>query len=358
MSDSVRDHMTGRAILVRTDASSSIGLGHAMRCLSLAEMHREAGGQAVFLMAEPPSAFAGRASSSGAEVRALTGAPGSAEDVGETLAVADALGAGWIVLDGYQFDGDFQAKLAAGGPRVLALDDHGHAGRYSADLVLNQNAGAGETPYRDRRPNTRLLLGPRFALVREEFRLWSAPRPAIPARARRVVVTFGGSDPDNVSERVLAGLGAVPGPLEILLLIGAANVRRIALQDAASRCPHPVEVVVDARDMAARLASADLAVAAAGVTALELARVGTPHIAIVLAENQRPGALAMASEQIVVNLGWHADVVAESIGAAVAALVDDAERRAEMSRRGRELVDGRGAERVLAAMGLIARPPL
>ena len=142
------------------------------------------------------------------------------------------------------------------------------------------------------------------------------------------------------------------------MLIGAANLHRPVLEAAASRCPHPVEVVVDAGDMAARLSSADLAVAAAGVTALELARVGTPHIAIVLAENQRPGALALTREEIVVNLGWHADVSPESIGAAVAALADDAGRRADMSRRGRELVDGHGAERALAAMGLIAQPAL
>jgi UDP-2,4-diacetamido-2,4,6-trideoxy-beta-L-altropyranose hydrolase len=358
MSATVRDHVTDRTMLVRTDGSPSIGMGHAMRCLALAEAHHETGGQSVFLMAEPPDAFARRASSRGAEVRPLTGPLGSAEDLARTLAVADAVGAGWIVLDGYHFDGDYQAGLISAGARVLALDDHGQAGRYSAQLVLNQNAGAEERLYRDRGPGTRLLLGPRFALLREEFRLWSASRPTVPARVRRVAVTLGGSDPDNVSDRVLEGLAAVPGPLEVLLLIGAANPHLTALEDAAKRCPHPVEVLVDVRDMAGRLGGADLAVAAAGVTALELARVGTPHLAIVLADNQLPGAEALARDGIVVNLGWQADVTAESIGAAVAALADDAERRAEMSRRGRELVDGRGAERVLAAMGLIAQPAL
>ena len=358
MSATDRDHMTGRTMLVRTDASPAIGMGHAMRCLSLAELHAQAGGRATFLMAHTPDAFADRASRSGAEVRRLSTAPGTSGDLEETLAAADAVRAAWIVLDGYQFDGDYQRGLVGAGARVMALDDHGHAGRYSAELVLNQNAGADEGLYRDRRPDTRLLLGPRFAMLREEYRRWSAPRSTVPVRARRLVVTFGGSDPDNVSARVLEGLAAVPGPLEVLLLIGAANPHRTALQDAASRSPYPVEVVVDARDMAARVSSADLALAAAGVTALELACVGTPHIAIVLAENQRPGALALAREEIVVNLGWHADVTPESIGVAVATLADDAGRRAEMSRRGRELVDGHGAERVLAAMGLVAQPQL
>lgn len=358
MSAPVREHETDRTILIRTDASPSIGIGHAMRCLSLAEAYREAGGQGVFLMAEPTRAFGERASSSGVEVRPMTGVPGSTEDLAQTLAVADEVSAGWIVLDGYQFDGDFQAGFAACAARLLALDDHGHARCYSADLVLNQNAGADESLYRDRRSGTQLLLGPRFALLREQFRRWPGSRKQAPSRARRVVVTFGGSDPDDVSGRVLEALGGVGGPLEVDLIVGPANPNRGALDVAAERCPHPIEVLVDVREMAARLARADVAVAAAGVTALELARVGTPHIAIAIADNQRPGALALARGGIVVDLGWHAEVTVEAIGAAIAALVEDAPRRAELSRRGQMLVDGRGAERVLAAMGLVAQPAL
>ena len=114
---------------------------------------------------------------------------------GRPLATARAAGAGWIVLDGYHFDGSFQDGLVAGGRRVLALDDYCHAGWYHADLVLNQNAGAEAVLYANRAPTTVLLLGPRFALLREEFREWSGQHRRIPLCARRVVVTLGGSDP-------------------------------------------------------------------------------------------------------------------------------------------------------------------
>jgi UDP-2,4-diacetamido-2,4,6-trideoxy-beta-L-altropyranose hydrolase len=355
MSQAALDHVTGGSLLVRTDASPAIGMGHAMRCLSLAEAHAEAGGQTTFLMAQPPSGFAERVRGGGAQVRPLSAAPATAEDLEQTLAVADRMGATWIVLDGYQFDADFQAGLVAAGKRVLAVDDHGHARRYSSELVLNHNAGADQGLYRVRRPDTRLLLGPRFALMREEFRRWPAPRRPPPPRARRVVVTFGGSDPDNVSGRVLEALASVDGPLDVELIIGPSNLNRGALEADAASCPHPVEVLVDVREMAARLARADLAVAAAGVTALELARVGTPHVAIPIADNQLPGALALGRDGIVVNLGWHADVSGAAIADAVTALADNPGWRAALSRRGQELVDGCGAYRVLAAMGLMAR---
>jgi spore coat polysaccharide biosynthesis predicted glycosyltransferase SpsG len=257
-----------------------------------------------------------------------------------------------VVLDSYDCGGDFQAAIVGAGHRVLALDDHGHAGGYHADLVLNQNAGADPALYEDREPHTRLLLGPSFALLRAEFRRWQPGLQTVPSRARRIVVTLGGSDPDNVSARVLEGLGAVPGPLEALLLVGPANPHASALERAAAACPHPVQIAAGVQDMAERLAWADLAVSAAGTTVLELARVGTPQVLIVLADNQAPGAAAMARDCLAVNLGRHTSVNADAIGAAVRALADDAERREEFSRRSRELVDGRGTERVLAAMQL------
>ncbi len=343
--------MSARDLLIRTDASADIGLGHAMRCLALAESCAQGvGGSTTFLMASPPSAFASRAIAAGAEVRSLAAGPGSTGDVRETLAAARAAGAGWIVLDGYHFDGSFQDGLVAGGRRVLALDDYGHAGWYHADLVLNQNAGAGALLYADRQPTTGLLLGPRFALLRDEFRKWSGRHRRVPLRARRVVVTLGGSDPDNVTALVLEALRAVSGPLDVMLLVGASNPHRAALEIAAAASPHPIEVAVDVSDMRRRLAWADLAIAATGSTALELACVGTPQVGIVLAENQWPGGAALARDGHVVCLGWHADIDAITIAATVTALADDAERRAELSRRGRELVDGHGTLRVIEAM--------
>ena len=100
---------------------------------------------------------------------------------------------------------------------------------------------------------------------------------------------------------MLAALGEVEGPLEVQVLIGGANPHREALERAAATCPHPVELAVDAVDVPARMAWADLAVAAAGGSAWELARVGTPQIAIVLADNQRPAGRALGEQGLAVS---------------------------------------------------------
>jgi UDP-2,4-diacetamido-2,4,6-trideoxy-beta-L-altropyranose hydrolase len=338
------------SVVVRTDASVAIGLGHAMRCLALTAALD--GGRAVFVMAGVPAAFAARARD--ATLVVLAAEPGTPDDADETARLARAEGVDWVVVDGYQFGGDYQQRLVDAGLQVLVLDDHGHASRYPAHLVLNQNFGAGPEPYARRAPHTRLLLGPRYALLRSEFR--DVPERAVAERAERVLVTLGGSDPDNVSTHVLAGLAAVPRPLEVQVLIGGANPYRPALEQAAAASAHDVTLVADARDVAARMAWADIAVAAAGGTARELACVGTPQISIVLADNQRPAGSALAEAGLAVGLGWHADVTEAAIGASVAALIDDAPRRAMLAARGRELIDGRGAQRVLEAMGLVEVP--
>ena len=336
------------ALVIRADASTAVGMGHAMRCLALAQALADAGGEeATFVMADPPDAFVARAGRDGVPVAALAAEPGSAGDAEETL----AHGARWVVVDGYHLDGDYQRTLVDAGARVLVIDDYAHLPRYHAHVLLNQNAGAGEDLYRDRAPGARLLLGPAHALLRREFRLWDAPPADTPVVARRILVTLGGGDADDVSSRVLGALALLDEPHEVQVLVGAANPHRDALDRAASAGPHPVELIVDADDVPRRMAWADLAVAAAGSTSWELARIGTPQLAVVLAENQRAIARGLEQEGLAVGLGWHSDLQAERIVAAVRELARDAGRRRELSRRGRELVDGQGAPRVLAALG-------
>ncbi|HEX5618571.1 MAG TPA: UDP-2,4-diacetamido-2,4,6-trideoxy-beta-L-altropyranose hydrolase [Solirubrobacteraceae bacterium] len=304
-------------ILVRADASPQIGLGHAMRCLALAQAYRDAGGEVVFAMDAPPKPFAARLAREGCGLR----------DAAETEALARD--ADWVVLDGYHFDAGYERTLRAAG-RLLVLDDHD--ADHDADLILRQGLGA--------RAGDRVLAGPRYALLRREFRTWDAPPCDVPERVRRILVTLGGGDPGPIVDTVLA---AVSGEHRAVQWItGPLNPRRDA--------PPGVEVVVDAADMPERMHWADLAVTAAGSTSWELARVGTPQIAIELADNQRPVARALEQHGIAVRAGWHADLDGQALAAAIDGLT--AERRTEMTRRGRATIDGLGAVRVLEAMGL------
>lgn len=131
---------------------------------------------------------------------------GSAEDARLTAALLESLSARWIVVDGYHFDSAFQKNLKKEGRKVLWIDDYGRAAPYCADLVLNQNIAPPQDIYGDRSPETRLLLGTRHALLRREFHSWCGTKREIRESAKKILVTLGGSDPDNVTPKVVEGI--------------------------------------------------------------------------------------------------------------------------------------------------------
>jgi UDP-2,4-diacetamido-2,4,6-trideoxy-beta-L-altropyranose hydrolase len=342
--------VSGPTLLIRADATATIGTGHVVRCLVLARAWRErTAGRAVLATVAPVGPLAARVAAAGVEVRQI-----DAADATATAEAARDEDAAWVALDGYGFDEAYQHVVAGAGRPVLVLDDHGHAGAYRADLVLNQNFGATAAPYAASVAAERLLLGPRFALVAPEFAGVRAPDP--PPRARRVLVTLGGSDPDGATAVVVEALAlARPADLEATVVAGPANPRVEALREAVDVLGAGAELVVDADDMPRRMAAAELAVAAAGGTARELALVGVPSLLLTLAENQRPAAEAMAALGVAVDLGWSHAADPETIATALHALAGEPARRAAMVARGRAQIDGRGAGRVVAAMAATGR---
>jgi len=337
----------GRTLLVRCDASVAIGTGHAMRCLALAQAWQDAGGGAVFAIAQATPAVEDRLRRENMEVVRLKADPGSADDAQETAALAMREHAAWVVVDGYCFGANYQATLKAAALKVLFIDDNGHAQHYSADLVLNQNAHAGERFYPSRDPSTRLLLGPRFALLRREFIEWRGWKREIPPLARNVLVTMGGSDPDNVTERVVQAILGEP-TLRATVVVGGSNPHLPKLRELVAGGPRDVQLMENVTNMPELMANSDVAISGAGTTSLEMCFLGLPALLIVLASNQRPAAEELNHRGAAIHVGGSAEIQPSTLSAHLTRLVNSRDARKAISERGRELVDGRGAERVTA----------
>jgi UDP-2,4-diacetamido-2,4,6-trideoxy-beta-L-altropyranose hydrolase len=337
-----------RSLLIRCDASVAIGTGHAMRCLALAQAWQDAGGDAVFALAEATPAIEQRLQRERVRVVRLKAKAGSEDDSHETVALGRDLQAAWVVVDGYGFGAGYQAALKRAGLKVLFIDDNRHAAHYTADAVLNQNAHAKESLYASREASTRLLLGPSFAMLRREFKSWRAWKREIPAIGRNVLVTMGGSDPDNFTKKAVEGLGAVSGRnLRIRILVGGSNPHAGSLEELAAIRENSVDLVKDATDMPEQMSWADVAVAGAGSICLEMCLMGLPALLIDLAENQTPIAKEFAVRGTASHLGSSSTVTPERVATEAGRLLDSAAERIAMSQRGRELVDGFGAERVV-----------
>jgi UDP-2,4-diacetamido-2,4,6-trideoxy-beta-L-altropyranose hydrolase len=335
-------------LLIRADASAQIGTGHVMRCLALAQAWMQQGGQAIALMTETTSSLESRLTSESIQVLYLKSVAGSQEDARETVQTAQRVGATWVIVDGYQFSAEYQRILKENGLQLLVLDDYGHAEHYWADIVLNQNISADISLYSNREPYTQLLLGPRFALLRQEFCDWQGWQRQIPEIARKILVTLGGADPDNVTLKVIQTLQQVQiDDLQVVAVVGATNPHLKVLQEAVNSSRHSMRLEHNVTNMPEFMAWADIAIAGGGSTCWELAFMGLPTLAIVLADNQLNTVKFLEEKNLIKNMGWHKKIRTNQLLERLFQLATSIHTRIHMSENGQKLIDGCGNNRVI-----------
>jgi UDP-2,4-diacetamido-2,4,6-trideoxy-beta-L-altropyranose hydrolase len=338
-------------IVIRADASAQIGTGHIMRCLSLAQEWQDRGGKAIFVLANKSPALEARLLSEKMIVLYLSFEAGSDEDAHQTVDFIRQFAAQWVVVDGYHFGAAYQTVIKDFGTRLLFIDDYGHTDHYFADLVLNQNISANQDLYINREPYTKLLLGTEYALLRREFWQWRDWQREVNPIASKILITLGGSDPDNVTLKVIQALDRLNrNNLEVIVVIGGSNPHYQVLQKEIADSSLAISLQRNVSNMPELMAWADLAIAAGGSTNWELAFMGLPSIVIAIADNQIAIAAELARQGVIINLGWHQDVTIGQISFAVKELIGDRCKRETMSKKGQELVDGNGSRRVVSEM--------
>jgi UDP-2,4-diacetamido-2,4,6-trideoxy-beta-L-altropyranose hydrolase len=342
-------------LLVRADADEIRGTGHVMRSLALACAWLTRGGRVRFLTCRPNPALCERIQRTGVDLTEIdAGYPHPADLLATIALVKEALTSvkqiPWIVVDGYHFTTPYQSVVRSAGCRLLVIDDNAHLPFYDADMILNHGIHAGQLNY-SCSPETKLLLGTAYALLRPEFQQGARTVRSPMAAARKILVTLGGSDPANVTCKVIEALERLHGPgLEPRIVVGPANPHLNVLKRLASQSRCQIALETGVKDMAALMLWADVAVTAAGGTCWELACLGVPMLTVIAAENQKRIAAELEAAGISINLGWHEEVTAMDIAAALEEILRSPNRRAQMSARGKALVDSRGVSRVIDAM--------
>jgi len=338
-------------LVLRADAGGALGTGHIMRSLALAHAWQDAGGKAVFVTNPGMPVVKNRLIGEGLEVSEVSADIGSTEDALETIEAARRLEAAWVVVDGYHFGATYQRTIKESGIKLLFVDDYGHCAHYYADQVLNQNLYADEALYPRREPNTHLLLGSRYALLRREFNPWRNFKRWFPGKARKILITFGGCPPVEPLQQILKDLTRMNlEALEVKIPIGSANPDLIGLQHLPFPGTARVELISSTGNMACLMAWADLAIATGGTTCWELAFMGVPSLLFIIANNQEKVAKGLDQNGIMVNLGWYNQGIGGFFSTQFLSLAGDASRRSQLSSTGRYLVDGLGGGRVISSL--------
>lgn len=305
-------------VVVRTDASASSGLGHLTRCMTLAQTLQDHGAEVWFACAELPETHELRlqeagfgtilmgSSTAGTTEPARTLGPGrpsvSPQVVDQDIDASRMIDAlhdlpapvHWIVVDHYGIDARWESRLRPHTERLMAIDDLADR-RHDCDLLLDQNLGSeGLARYADLiASHCTALLGPRYALLRREFlaaREHAQPRGG---PLRRLLVSFGATDPTDETVKAL----------KVLRSLGLSDLRVDVMAPSSG---HNDRVAAIARDMpgvrvhgwtdamAQLMVESDLALGAGGSSSWERCYLGLPSVTVIVAENQRHATRALA----------------------------------------------------------------
>jgi len=346
-------------LLIRADSTPQIGTGHIMRCIALAQAWQDEGGKVVFLSHCESDALRERIIREGFDFVPIDHPHPHPSDLSQTLMQLQSFlpspssfspSVPWLILDGYHFTPEYQRAIKDAGIRLLVIDDMNHLPYYHADIILNQNIHATELKY-NCDPDTKLLLGPKYVLLRREFLKYKDFKREIPDKARKILVTMGGADPDNVTLKVIQALNLLGDPeLEVKVVIGPSNPHIDSLREAVLHSPFSVLLLHGVDNMADLMAWADVAITAGGSTCWELAFCGLPILVIILAENQKNISIWMDKFGIAVNLGWFYNIKNEYIATVIKKVIQDKIVRYNMFEESRKLLDGKGQHNIVISL--------
>lgn len=353
-----------RKVAIRVDASIQMGSGHVMRCLTLANALREKGAEITFICREHPGHLFGQVEASPHRLLRLPPAVSPSEggldhahwlgttqeqDAQQTVAALKSLGQiDWLIVDHYALDVEWEGVMRTYAEHIMVIDDLADR-LHDCDILLDQNYCCDmEVRYEKLAPaHCKKLLGPKYALLRSEFKEARANLKVRGDSVKRIFVFFGGSDPTNETGKTLRAIQQLDRTdFAIDVVVGATNPHQ---EDIAGLCAQLPEAKLyrQISNIADAMAKADLAVGAGGGTMWERCCLGLPAIVMSIANNQQSGCEAMARLGAILYLGEAKSVGIELLESALRVALSSSGLLASMSETGISFVDGQGVERVI-----------
>ena len=347
--------ITAMTVVFRVDASGEIGFGHLSRCINLAEVLRSRGNEVSFICRDDesqsfrvledrlfstvllPSLAAGEVSN-------------QQQDADQTVEALNGIRPDWLVVDNYGLDKQWEQGMRPHTAKIAVIEDL-PGRRHDCDLLLDQNysdrsndAFSGQVP-----DACEFLLGPRFALISQEFRRIREIKTKPASELKHIFVFCGGSDPQNLTQQVIDELSIDElSNIAIDVVIGAQN--KGFNREALHKLKPNFEIHEAGAEFAQIMRRADLAIGAGGTTSWERMCLGVPSVVVSIAENQNPACEKLGRDDLVTYLGAQASLRPGAIRDEVLEVISSYSSVFDQIESGQILVDGRGCERVAEVM--------
>ncbi len=360
-------------IIIRTDSSFSIGTGHLIRCITLSDALKNKGCNVHFVCRNLSGNINHILEERGDKLYKLSKPlcdfvfqpddPEHAEwlgvswqqDLQETLHIIQQIGKqiDWLIVDSYALDYRWENAVRPYVKKIMVVDDLADR-KHDCDILLDQNYFAQpDQRYKDIVPEScRLVLGPKYSLLREEFRLARQFCQMRNAYLNRIAVYFGGNDHDNLTGMVLEALTlAELNHIALDLIVGIHNAHLKTLEIMAEK-RGKTRIHVQPEAFVELLLRADLFIGAGGTITWERLCLNLPGIVITTALNQESFTAELHRDGFLHWLGRKQDITVEMIKHTVLdylAATENNNKHGKLYpcfRTGSDIVDAMGALRI------------
>ena len=350
-------------IAFRVDSSEQMGTGHFMRCLTLASELKKQNSEVCFVSRNLPLYLSEMLKTKNIELVPL----GANDDVYsiDELAHSSWLGVSqaqdakatvkglsgqvydWMIIDHYALDVRWESIVRPNVKKIMVIDDLADR-QHDCDILLDQNYYADMlTRYNSKVPSDcHLLLGPNYALLREEFRALREQVKVRNGKVKKVLVFFGGVDADNYTFQAIKALAEVNAGLQVDVVIGAQHPFKEMIEHACTK--HGYVFHIQTSYIAKLMAEADLALGAGGSASWERCCLGLPSLLVSLADNQ----IAIAKElSSIGGCAYISNRDEVSLKKWLTQFISNQELTKNISENAFSIVDGIGVHRVIKEMG-------
>jgi len=354
-------------VLIRADASIEQGTGHIMRCLTLAQELVGRGAEVYFICAkyqgnliqyiQEKRNFRVHTIRAGSEGISSTFPDQvstqvnfhSQNDADFTLDIVKQFSSvDWLIVDHYEIDKKWEKKGSSFVKNIFVIDDLANR-PHLCDLLLDQNYYLRTQRYYGLTPeNCILKLGPDYALLREEFLVYKKKIGRRSRNIKRVLISFGGTDPTNESLKALKALYLLKWEdVWIDVIVGSKNPNKTMIH-AQTELMANTHFHCQVENMSELMSKADLAIGAGGITMWERCYLGLPSIVTILSSNQCEVIESVSKTGSIINLGWGKDVTLDDYFDCIKDLTTaDLQQMSEASQN---LVSGEGAIKIVNLM--------
>ena len=347
--------------LIRTDSSLMIGNGHVMRCMVLANSLKSVGVEVIFLCKALHGNLISYMRSNGQTVFEIPISEGFIETNPESLMLDWKQDANsclkllgdeyfdWVIVDHYGLDANWHQIIRPVCRQILVLDDLANR-VLDSDALIDPNPGRSISAYSLlTTPTTKSYIGPDFALLKPSFaelREISLSRRQS-SKVHNILVSLGGVDAMNATKRVLDALNnsEFTEDIQITVVLGLHSPWRTEIESQIAHMNYKTRLLLQTEHMPELMCDADIAIGAAGTSALERCCMGLPSLQLILADNQITSALALESLGAAITIPLNNDLNI-SIQAALDQLLQPHFLQ-KMQLASSKLVDGLGSQRVL-----------